>query len=328
MYRQEDRLLCVAPVVCVVVGIFGFAATWYLLSADHMAASAETADNNATQAIDVVDRGGIGQQTLPSTTLQKGRNESVEFGMRAGFATEYVSRGVTESAHQPAIGAIAEAVAFEHFYASAGVTSVRLPNNAVAEIALSTGIRPKIGNVDLDFGWTYYLYPSSVAPPAGTLANINYLEMVARADTNFGESVHFAAGSAYSPSYSNTGAWSDYSAFGVAVELPGKSLPPDLTVSISGGGGYYWFGNEAPTLGGFPLPAYLNWNAGVTFVQKNLHFDLRYYDTNLSRSQCFVLTGDLNGGFGGQINPVSNPLGRVSDWCGATLVAKFWFAFN
>jgi hypothetical protein len=173
-----------------------------------------------------------------------------------------------------------------------------------------------------------YVYPSSAAPPAGTLADINYWEMVARADTNFGEAVHFAAGSAYSPNYSNTGAWSDYSAFGVAVELPHKSLPRELAVTVSGGAGYFLFGNQSASLGGFPLPAYLNWNAGVTFVQKNLHFDLRYYDTNLSREQCFVLTGDLNGGFGGQINPVSNPLGRVSNWCGATLVAKVWFALN
>jgi hypothetical protein len=160
------------------------------------------------------------------------------------------------------------------------------------------------------------------------MADINYLEFVARADTNFGEALHFAAGSAYSPNYSNTGAWSDYTAFGVGIDLPRESLPPDFTASVTGGSGYFWFGNQSAALGGFPLPAYLTWNLGLTFSQKNVHLDLRYYDTNLSKEQCFVLTGDLNGGFGGQINVVTNPLGRVSNWCSATFVAKVWFALN
>ena len=60
---------------------------------------------------------------------------------------------------------------------------------------MSTGVRPKIGNIDLDLGWTYYLYPSGGTPPVGTMPDINYWEFVARADTNFGESLHLAAGS-------------------------------------------------------------------------------------------------------------------------------------
>jgi uncharacterized protein (TIGR02001 family) len=315
MYRRVPRLRSFVR-AGVIAGLAS--AHWLVSASDTVHAQAH--DNNATQTIDIIDRGSFAQQA--PAPQQKQQDKPVEFGLRAGFATEYVSRGVTESAHRPAVGAVVEAVAFEHLYAIAGATSVVLPNNAAAEIALSSGIRPNIGKVDLDLGWTYYLYPSSVAPPAGTLANINYLEMVARADTTFGEAVHFAAGSAYSPNYSNTGAWSDYSAFGVAVALPHKSLPRDVAVSVSGGAGYFWFGNQAASLGGFALPAYLNWNAGVTFVQKNLHFDLRYYDTNLSRQQCFVLTGDLNGGFGGQINPVSNPLGRVSNRCSATWLRR------
>ena len=77
--------------------------------------------------------------------------------------------------------------AFNHFYAGAGVTSVRLPSEPAAEIAMSTGVRPKIGNIDLDLGWTYYLYPSGGTPPVGTMADINYWEFVARADTSVGE---------------------------------------------------------------------------------------------------------------------------------------------
>ena len=175
------------------------------------AAHAQARDDT-TGGIDIGARGGLAKQTPASTTAPSdGQESSVELGARAGFATEYIYRGTTLSAHQPAVGAVFEA-AFNHFYAGAGVTSVRLPSEPAAEIAMSTGVRPKIGNIDLDLGWTYYLYPSGGTPPVGTMADINYWEFVARADTSFGESLHVAAGSGVSPNYSNTGAWSDYTA--------------------------------------------------------------------------------------------------------------------
>src|SRR5262249_59323694 len=79
---------------------------------------------------------------------------------------------------------------------------------------------------------------------------------------------------------------------------------------------------------GFPLPAYLNWNAGVTLTRKMFNLDLRYYDTNLSKEDCFVFTGDPNATPGGSIDPVRNPEGLRSRWCSATVVAKFWFALE
>src|SRR5262249_16397902 len=127
------------------------------------------------------------------------------------------------------------------------------------------------------------------------------------------------------PNVSNTGAWSKYAAFGLGVDLPRNALPQKVTASVTGIAGYYWFGNQSPALGGFPLPAYVNWNAGVTFSRSIFNLDLRYYDTNLSKEDCFVFTGDPNAAAGGSIDPVRNPLGLMSRWCSATFVAKFWF---
>jgi uncharacterized protein (TIGR02001 family) len=293
-----------------------------------ISAHAQTRDDQPASSLDLGARGGLTKQTSAPTAAPSDRQESsAEFSARAGLATDYIYRGTTLSAHQPAVGAVFEA-AFNHFYAGAGLTTVKLPSEPAAEIAMSTGVRPSIGNVDLDLGWTYYLYPSSGTTPVGTTIDINYWEFVARADSSFGEALHIATGSGFSPNYSNTGAWSNYTAFGVGLQLPRNSLPRDLTASVTGGAGYFWFGNQSAALGGFPLPAYLNWNAGVTFSQKNVNFDLRYYDTNLSKEQCFVLTGDMTGGFGGRIDLVTNPEGRISNWCNATIVAKFWFALN
>jgi hypothetical protein len=41
-----------------------------------------------------------------------------------------------------------------------------------------------------------------------------------------------------------------------------------------------------------------------------------------------VFTGDPNATPGGSVDPVRNPEGLTSRWCGATVVAKFWFALN
>jgi hypothetical protein len=149
-----------------------------------------------------------------------------------------------------------------------------------------------------------------------------------RADTKLGERLHIAGEFAYSPNVSNTGAWGNYAAFGIGLDLPSHAMPQDIGASITGGAGYSWFGNQSAALGGFPLPAYLNWNAGVTFTRKNLSLDLRYYDTNLSKENCFVLTGDPSATAGGRPNPITNPDGLVSTWCSATFVAKFSATFD
>ena len=113
-----------------------------------------------------------------------------------------------------------------------------------------------------------------------------------------------------------------------ATSLPSGLLPADISVSFTGGAGYSWFGNQSQELGGLPLPAYLNWQAGVTFTRKIFNLDLRYYDTNLSKENCFVFTGDPNARPGGSVDPVTNPEGLTSRWCSATFVTKVWFALN
>jgi hypothetical protein len=206
------------------------------------------------------------------------------------------------------------------------VATVKLPTQPFAEFTMAAGIRPKIATIDFDFGMTYFAYPGERLP--GETNGINYWEAVIRGDRSIGESIRVASGYAYSPNVSNTGAWSQYVAAGVGFDVPGRLLPQNLGVSFTTAAGYSWFGNQAPQLGGLPLPAYLNWQAGVTFTHKAFNLDLRYYNTNLSKENCFVFTGDPNARLGGRVDPVTNPAGLVSNWCGATFVAKAWFAFN
>jgi hypothetical protein len=199
-----------------------------------------------------------------------------------------------------------------------------LPTQPAAEITISGGVRQTIGNIDFDFGMSYFAYPGEISASPGT----DYWQAALRADKRIAESFRVAGEFTYSPNVSNTGAWSWYAAGGLGLDVPSRLLPADISVSFTGGAGYSWFGNQSPEFGGFPLPAYLNWQAGVTFTRKMFNLDLRYYDTNLSRENCFVLTGDPHAAPGGAVNPVTNPEGLTSRWCGATFVARFSFALN
>ena len=303
------------------------AAALWLAPAIGSSVHAQTPENNAASSIDLGARGGLAANAPVHTAPQQdGASSALEFSVRAGFATDYIYRGTTLSARQPAVGAAFEA-AFGMFYAGSTIASVKLPSQPAAEITMAGGIRPKLWDINFDFGWTYFSYPGETPPP-GVFAGIEYWEAAARADTKIGELLRVAGGFAYSPNVSNTGAWSKYAAFGMGIDVPGKALPQDITASVTGGAGYFWFGNQSASLGGFPLPAYLNWNAGVTFTRKSFNLDLRYYDTNLSKENCYVFTGDPNATPGGSVDPVRNPEGLTSRWCSATFVAKFWFALN
>jgi uncharacterized protein (TIGR02001 family) len=285
-------------------------------------AHGQTGEADAVGSTDLGARGGPAAGTRPAAK-HGGAAGTFEFSASAGFASDYIYRGMTITDHKPVFGTAFEA-AFDRFYAGGTVASVRLPTRPAAEITMGGGVRPSLGGVDFDLSWTYYLYPGETPGSPG----INYSEVLARADKRIGEALRVDGELAYSPNYSNTGAWSKYAAFGLGIDLPRNVLPQNVTASLTGAVGYYWFGNQSAELGGFPLPAYLNWHAGVTFTRKVFNLDLRYYDTNLSKEDCFVLTGDLNAAPGGRINPVTNPNGLMSGWCSATFVAKFWFALQ
>ena len=88
----------------------------------------------------------------------------VAFG--AWVASDYNFRGVTQSAHQPAVG-----VYFEpryninkdlQLYVGMGGESIDFPNHAAAEIDFYGGIRPTFGKLALDFGAWYYWYPGGI----------------------------------------------------------------------------------------------------------------------------------------------------------------------
>ncbi len=67
------------------------------------------------------------------------------------------------------------------------------------------------------------------------------------------------------------------------------------------------------------LPDYATWNVGLAFTWKVATLDLRYYDSNLSKSNCNVLTGDPNA-----LLTTAAGVGQ-SKWCGAAFIAALKF---
>lgn len=299
---------------------FAVAVAWALLVAgDSAQGQASRGDYGGT-----ISLGGHDWSSFEAVPVPSGREANqFELSFRGGFATDYIYRGTTLSDHKPAVGAAVEAT-FGQLYAAAAVASVKLPTQPAAEITISGGARRTIGTIDFDLGVSYFLYPGEISGSPNT----DYWQVAMRADKRIADSLRVAGGFAYSPNVSNTGAWSWYAAGGVGLDVPSELLPTNIGVSFTGGAGYSWFGNQSPEFGGFPLPSYLNWQAGVTFSYKIFSLDLRYYDTNLSKENCFVLTGDPNARPGGAIDLVTNPEGLTSRWCSATFVVKASFALN
>ena len=157
------------------------------------------------------------QLVRPETSRATSANE-LELSARAGFASDYIYRGTTLSDRGPAAGAAFEA-RFGQFYAGTTVATVKLPTQPAAEFTFAGGIRPKIASIDFDLGVTYFAYPGERLP--GETNGINYWEAVIRGETEASaRQIRVAAGYAYSPNVSNTGAWSQYAAAGVGYDVP------------------------------------------------------------------------------------------------------------
>src|SRR5215470_9693285 len=189
------------------------------------------------QANPPASNGAIGLGNRGWSAADTGREtpaNELEFSARAGVASDYIYRGTTLSAHGPAAGAAFEA-RFGPSYAGATVATVNLPTQPAAEFTFAGGIRPKIATIDFDLGVTYFAYPGERLP--GETGGINYWEGVIRGDRSIGEQVRVAAGYAYSPDVSNTGAWSQYVAAGVGYDVPARSLPQNLAVSFTAAAG-------------------------------------------------------------------------------------------
>jgi uncharacterized protein (TIGR02001 family) len=253
------------PIIKHVLAAIRLAALWFACSTSSVAYAQASGDQAATGSIPLGARGGVSADfRTEGTQPQEHADDAFGYNLGAGIASDYIYRGVTLSDHQPAMGAAFEA-RFGKFYAGSTITSVILPTAPAAELSFSSGVRPSLSGFDFDLGMTYFLYPGEIGG-----ANTDYVEFSSRADRKLTERLRVAAGFAYSPNVSNTGA-------GANMPRPDRltfsfDILRDVTASLP----------RVPAISGLAINLQ-HWadfryrltrlNAGVTFTRNHLHLD-------------------------------------------------------
>lgn len=231
------------------------------------------------------------------------------FGLKG--MTDYNFRGISQSNLQPSWNAYGEA-RYGWLYAGVSGYGVDLPTKPDAEVDLYFGIRPTLGPVNFDFGATFYYYPNESQVFVGgapfTVRNTDFWEPYAKVSYTWEEKVTVGANLFHAPDWLGSGASGTYYSGTLKINLP-------FDFAVSGELGHYALGRTGALLGNIQLPDYTYWNVGVSYTYKSITLDARYHDTNLSKANCFILTGDLHGlGNGGR-----------SNWCGQAFIASIGF---
>ena len=283
----------------------------------------------------------------------------IAFG--SALMTDYVFRGITQSAHQPSVAAY-----FEprynindnwQLYAGISGESIKFANTAAAEIDFYGGVRPTFGpwrwisafgntitrvahaTEPAPFRRSAALQSVCLAIRTGNVAkkNASFFEVYAKATYTIGD---FAFGPTfyYSPNYANLGADGEYLSGIVKYTAPSSMALFNGAVGwyASGEFGHQWFGTSdafygigpppavvpAAYVNGIPEPDYNTWNIGVGFTWKVFTLDLRYTDTDLSKEKCAALYQRSQCDLRWHAASINQRGRSQSNWCSARFVAK------
>ena len=253
-----------------------------------------------------------------------------DFAFGGAVKSRYLSRGISNSAMNPAANVYGEVRYKEIFYTNITYNTNKLPVKPNGEIDISVGARPVIGSLTTDIGAMYYWYPGSsvtsytsprtftvsgyTATPMTVTAgvpvdivpgNINYFEGYIKPSYAVTDKITLGGNVFYGPSLNNNGAWESYVSGTFKVTLP-------YDFAVSGEFGRQFLGTTKAQYGAVKLPEYNTWNVGLTYTYKQASLDLRYSGTDLNKTDCAVITSDPKS--------ITSGTGR-SKWCGNTFLA-------
>jgi uncharacterized protein (TIGR02001 family) len=270
----------------------------------------------------------------------------IAFG--GALMSDYNFRGISQSDRGPSTTAYVETRYNVNpslqLYAGSQYWAVDLPTHPSCECDFYAGFRPTVGPLAFDFGFIYYWYPRERqvfldGAGAATFVNNGVNAAFTFKDTDYWEIYgkvtwdvikdRFALGANfyYSPDWLGSGATGFYASGTAKLTMQSFNFPTlvgsrEVGWYISGEVGHYSLGTTDVLFGatsGTPLPDYWTWNVGVAFTSGVFTLDFRYYDTDTTKEECFLLTGDLRGMNGG-----TNPIGQ-SKWCNSAFVVSTKF---
>ncbi|MFB9970796.1 TorF family putative porin [Pseudoroseomonas cervicalis] len=218
---------------------------------------------------------GIFLPALPAAAQTEIDSLGLTVTATPSVSSDYLFRGISQTRNRPAIQLTLDAQHESGFYVGAFASNVTFPgSNARQELDLLAGYRFEVAGVSLDIGGVYYTYPG-YDRPSGSY-DYNYVEAIAKASYTL-EPVKLVATAAWSPNF--------YFESGSAVYVEGGadiSLPFDFT--LAGRLGYQWIERNTR----YGAPDYTNWSVAVTReIVGGFMLTVGYYDTDLSKAQCF-----------------------------------------
>ena len=211
------------------------------------------------------------------------------------FTTDYELRGVSQSAHKPAVQGYFELdyTATDWLKLYAGVWGSSLYTGfADGEFDISGGGRLSWGNFGLDLGFVYYEYPDGTANGFGSFGEFYAKPSYKVADwltvggiidggSNFNNKCLFARLRAACGPAMPTPATTPANA---VITLPWHPIA-DVTLSINPEVGRQWFSSSVNANLG--VASYTYWDVGLDINYKAITLDLRYWDTDASgNDQC------------------------------------------
>ena len=212
----------------------------------------------------------------------------VSFGVKG--SSEYIVRGVQQTGGDPAISGYAEVTAFDWVYAGAWGSNVDFggANDPSAEFDYYGGLRHTFfEKLTLDVG---YVWVDFIGETSGS-RTLDYGKFYGIAKYALTEDLTIGANVYYGGDFLNRGVDITHTTAFAKYVVPVKPIP-DVGFFVSGSFSKQWTSENF-------VKDYLYWDVGGGMTYKAMTLDLRYSDTNLSKSQCFGYIGD-RGACGGR----------------------------
>jgi uncharacterized protein (TIGR02001 family) len=213
------------------------------------------------------------------------------FSWNIGGTTDYVFRGVSQNAADPAFQAgidVTYGIAYVGIWGSMIDFGTYADGQKVAstEIDWYAGIKPVLGPVTFDLGVIYYTYPGALdgGVALGQVREQDYVELKLGASGSPFKNLTTGVTLFYSPQYTG-GQGETITVEGtVGYELPKFYV---FTPTISGTlGSTFGDASDAkdPFVQGNGEDSYLYWNAGIALAVDKLTLDFRYWDTDIKNN--------------------------------------------
>lgn len=225
--------------------------------------------------------------SMKDAPVKAEEGRKLAFSWNIGATTDYVFRGVSQSAEKPAFQAgvdITYGIAYVGAWGSYidfGETNGR--GIAPLEVDWYAGIKPVLGPVTFDAGVIYYSYPGALdgGPVLGQVREQDYIELKLGASGSPVKNLTTGLTLFYSPQYTG-GQGETITIEGTAgYELPKFYV---FTPTLSGTLGSV-IGDASdvkdPFVQANGKDSYLYWNVGLALAVDKLTLDFRYWDTDI-----------------------------------------------